>query len=74
MSENIVKQTAKVLGMTYKEIAEEIGVAEGTLTNAASTGKVSHAIEKSLILLHENVNYKEQLNVIKNFKKLMDNC
>ena len=73
MKENIVKQTAKELGMTYKELAEAIGVAEGTLTNSASTGKVSSQTEKSLMLLLENHKYKKDFKVLKEFKKLIDN-
>lgn len=32
MSENIVKKTAKELGMTQKELAERMGVAENTIS------------------------------------------
>lgn len=69
---NIVKETAKELGMTYKELAEEIGIAEGTLTNAASTGKISKQLEKSLELLKENVQYKKDFKTLQNFKELIN--
>ena len=73
MTNNIVKQTAKELGMTYKELAEAIGVAEGTLTNSASTGKVSTQTEKSLMLLQENFNYKKGAKILQDFKELINN-
>lgn len=72
MSENIIKITAKELGMTYKELAEAIGVSEGTLSNATSTGKVSKQIEKSLQLLRENRSMKEDFEVISKFKELLN--
>ena len=73
MNKNIVKETAKELGMTYKELAEAIGVVEGTLTNSASTGKVSTQTEKSLSLLCENARYKKIDKVLKDFKNIIDN-
>jgi len=72
MSENIVKQTAKELGMTYKELAEAIGVSEGTLSNATSTGKVSKQLEKSLELLRANYSMKEDFEIISKFKELLN--
>lgn len=72
MSENIVKQTAKELGMTYKELAEAIGVSEGTLSNATSTGKVSKQLEKSLELLRDNSSMKQDFEIINKFKELLN--
>jgi transcriptional regulator with XRE-family HTH domain len=72
MSENIVKQTAKELGMTYKELAEAIGVSEGTLSNATSTGKVSKQLEKSLELLRENQSMKKDFEIINKFKEFLN--
>ncbi len=72
MSENIVKQTAKELGMTYKELAEAIGVSEGTLSNATSTGKVSKQLEKSLELLRENYLMRNDFEIINKFKELLN--
>jgi len=72
MSENIVKQTAKELGMTYKELAEAIGVSEGTLSNATSTGKVSKQLEKSLELLKENQSMKKDFEIINKFKEFFN--
>lgn len=37
--ENIVKQTAKALGMTQKELAKDMGVSEDTVSNW-SRGKI----------------------------------
>lgn len=38
---NLIKKTAKELGMTYKELGEAIGYTEGAIKNAIATDNVS---------------------------------
>lgn len=71
MSENIVKATAKALGMTYKQLGDEIGVTEGTLSNASSTGNISKQLERSLELLKENYELKKDFEVVSKFKEFL---
>lgn len=71
MKENIVKLTCKELGMTYKQLGEEIGVTEGTLSNASSTGNISKQLERSLELLKENYELKKDFEIINKFKKFL---
>lgn len=55
MSENIVKQTTKELGMTQKELAERMGVTEDTISNWAR-GKIDApkwALEMFKLLIKE---------------------
>jgi len=70
--ENIVKQTAKALGMTYKELGEAIGVAEGTLSNISTTGKVTKQLEKSLELLRANKTMEKDFEIISKFKEFLN--
>lgn len=72
MDINIVKKTAKELGMTYKELADAIGVTEGALSNSASTGKITKQLERSLELLKENYAIKKDLEIINKFKALLN--
>lgn len=55
LSENIVKQTAKELGITQKELAERMGVTEDTISNW-SRGKIETpkwALEMFKLLIKE---------------------
>ena len=70
MSENIVKQTAKELGMTYKELGEAVGVSEGTIKRLA-TGEVTQQIEKSLEMLLKIKHLEKEQEDIQNFKMLL---
>ncbi len=78
--ENIVKQTAKELGMTQKELAEELGTAEQTVRNWASKGEAPLWATKFMNKLLENKSMKEEikeykhtLEVFKDFKKVLNN-
>jgi len=80
MSEkNIVKDTAKALGMTQKELAVEIGIAEQTVRNWASKGETPEWAEKFMNKLLEVKSIKKELQdtkdtlqVFKDFKKALD--
>lgn len=71
-SNSIIKITADKLGISIKELGEKIGVTEGSLNNASSTGKVSKQLEKSLKLLVENETMKKDLEIIRQFKQLLN--
>ncbi len=72
MEENLIKKTCKELGITQKELAEAIGVSEGTLNNTSSTGKITKQMEKSLELLKENYKMKKDFEIINKFKELLN--
>jgi len=69
--ENIVKQTAKELGMTYRELAEEIGLSEGSIKRLASAEEVNAQVVKSLELLKEALEYREVKKAITPLRKLL---
>ncbi len=58
--ENIVKKACKELGVTYKELSESIGVAEGTIKQNAVKEDVSEQLKKAIELLIENNRLKAQ--------------
>lgn len=49
-----IKRTAKLLGLTYKELAEQIGYTEGTLKNIVSKKDISISLTKTLEFLVKN--------------------
>lgn len=67
--ENIVKATAKRLGMTYRELGDAIGYTESAIKTAISTDKVSEPMEKSLEMYLENIELKAKLQAVEGFKQ-----
>ena len=57
---NPVKETSKALDMTYKELAEAIGVSEGTIKQNALRDEVSDQLRKALELLIENSKLRKE--------------
>lgn len=76
MSENLIKQTCKELGLTYKQLGELIGYSESALKTISSTNKISRNLEKSILLLYQIKELKEKNTEIENLKntlkKLLD--
>ena len=68
-TENIVKVTAKRLGMTYKQLGEEIGYSEGALRNAATADNVSDQITKAIDLFLKVKELENKMQTIENFKQ-----
>lgn len=65
--ENIVKKVCRELEITQRELAERIGMSEGGLRTASSSGKITSQVEKSCELLLKN---KELENELQEFKEL----
>ena len=70
---NIVKEVCSELGITYEQLGEEIGVSGKTLSNIASSGKVSIQIEKAINLYLENLKLKKTIKVIKDYHETINN-
>jgi len=69
--DNLIKQTCKNLGLTYKELGNAIGVKESTLNKLASTGEISEQIRKAIELYLENQQLKKKLNDVETLKRLL---
>lgn len=66
MSENIVKLTCKELGITQKELAEQMGVSETTLTNwARGATPIPEWGNKMFLLLKKERKLDTIINLVK---------
>lgn len=70
-NENLIKQTCKELGLTYKQLGDMIGYSEATLNKNASTGQVSKAIETAIHLYLNNLELKKELDKFIQLKNLL---
>lgn len=68
---NIVKATAKELGMTYKQLGEAIGYGEETISKASRTGEVSKTMQKAIELYLETIELKKELQTFHTLKTLL---
>lgn len=67
---NIVKKACAELGLTQKELAEKLGVDDGTVRKWASEAtKTPEWAEKFIILMLASENDKKALEHFKNFLK-----
>lgn len=66
---NIVKATAKRLGMTYRQLGEAVGYSEGAIKNAALATEISPSMQKAIELYIENLELKNKLQTSENFKQ-----
>jgi hypothetical protein len=69
--ENIVKQTCKELGITYKQLGEAIGYSEDAIKKVAQTGELSKPMQKAIELLTKNIRLEKQANEISQLKELL---
>ncbi|MFW0714187.1 hypothetical protein [Aliarcobacter butzleri] len=70
LNENIIKKTCKDLGLTYAQLAEQIGYGENSVSNA-SRGEVSKAMQKAIELYLRNLELEKQLEDYEAFKNLV---
>jgi predicted DNA binding CopG/RHH family protein len=70
---NIVKKTAKELGMTYRQLGEAVGYSEDAIKQAASSGNISQPMAKALELLEQNITLKAEKEELQTLKTLLKN-
>jgi len=68
---NLIKDTCKSLGLTYRELGEKIGYSDSNLRKAVSQNKVSSQLKKAIELYLEIVKLKEKEEETKNFKSIL---
>lgn len=71
MTADELKAFCKETGLTYKELAELIGMTEPSLRSAISTNKITLQVEKSVELLKEIKGLKDELSDWHTIKNLM---
>ena len=73
---HLVKKLSKELGMTYKQLGEEIGYTEAGLKNLVFKNQVTKNLKKSIELYLENLALKEEIKetneLIKTIKTFMN--
>ena len=72
MEENIVKKVCKQLGITQKELAEKMGVSEGTMRNWSSQNNPPEWAVKFMNLLLEYEEVKDKAEKAKLLATLID--
>ncbi|BCD61720.1 hypothetical protein NrS5_16 [Nitratiruptor phage NrS-5] len=70
--ENIVKKVCKELGITQKELAERIGVNEGTPAQWSSKGNIPEWAKKFMECLLEKKACEDKLQKFQTAFKLID--
>lgn len=70
LQENIVKKVCTELGITQKELAEELGMKPTALSNWAN-GDIPQIAQKALELLLENKKLKENFKILKKAHKIL---
>ena len=66
---HLVKRVSKELGITYKELGEEIGYTEGNLKRAVHDNRTTAQLEKAIELYLKNLKLEKKLNEVDEMKK-----
>ena len=69
---HLVKRVSKELGITYKELGEEIGYTEANLKRSVSTNQISKQLEKSIELYLKTIKLERELAETSELKKLLN--
>lgn len=67
---NIIKKTCKELGLTYAQLADEIGYGESAISNA-SRGEVSKPMQKAIELYLQTLEQKKELEKLETLKSTL---
>ena len=68
---HLVKKVSKELGLTYKELGEEIGYSEGNLRNSVFKNQLSKPLEQAINLYLENLLLKKKIEHTDKFKNIL---
>ena len=69
---HLVKKVSKELGMTYKELGEEIGYTEANLKRSVSTNQISKQLQKSIELYLKTIKLEKEIENTNQLKKLIN--
>ena len=67
---HLVKKVSKELGITYKELGEEIGYSESTLRKSVSENRITLQLEKAIELYLRTLEFEKDR---KEMEKIKDN-
>ena len=66
---HLVKRVSKELGLTYKELGEEIGYSESTLRKSVSENRITLQLEKAIELYLKTLEFEKERKEIKKIKE-----
>ncbi|CAA6810729.1 MAG: Unknown protein [uncultured Sulfurovum sp.] len=66
---HLVKKVSKELGLTYKELGEEIGYSESTLRKSVSENRITLQLEKAIELYLKTVEFEKDKKEIEEIKE-----
>ena len=66
---HLVKRVSKELGMTYKELGEEIGYSESTLRKSVSENRITIQLEKAIELYLKTLEFQKDRNELEKIKE-----
>ncbi|CAA6807982.1 MAG: Unknown protein [uncultured Sulfurovum sp.] len=68
---HLVKKVSKELGLTYKELGEEIGYSESMLRQSVSKNTISSQLQKVLELYIKTIKLEKELNKTEEVKDVL---
>ncbi len=68
---HLVKRVSKELGLTYKELGEEIGYSESNLRKSVSENRLSLPLKKAIELYLENQKVRQLKEERENLKDIL---
>ncbi|CAA6818170.1 MAG: Unknown protein [uncultured Sulfurovum sp.] len=66
---HLVKRVSKELGLTYKELGEEIGYTEGNLKKAVHDNRTTEQLKKAIELYLKTLELEKTINETEEMKK-----
>ena len=66
---HLVKRVSKELGLTYKELGEEIGYSESTLRKSVSENRITLQLEKAIELYLKTLEFEKERKEIREIKE-----
>ena len=65
---HLVKRVSKELGLTYKELGEEIGYSESTLRKSVSENRITLQLKKAIELYLKTLEFEKDREEMKKIK------
>ena len=69
---HLVKRVSKELGLTYKELAEQIGYTEANLKRSVSTNQISKQLQTSIELYLKTIKLEKEIADTNQLKSLIN--
>ena len=71
--ENLIKKVSKEVGLTYKELSQELGYTESSLRKSVYANKISTQLQRTIELYLETLKLKKEIKEADEFRKILRN-